>query len=61
VRPRASHHQLEQIEGLYDGENVYVLSDQKTPAEYADQKVKVTGKLDESSKTIQVEKIEPVK
>ena len=46
---------------LYDGKNVYVLSDQKTPAEYADQKVKVTGKLDESSKTIQVEKIEPVK
>ncbi len=46
---------------LYDGESVYVLSDQTTPAEYADQKVKVTGKLDESSKTIHVEKIEPVK
>jgi hypothetical protein len=44
---------------LYDGKNVYVLSDQKTPERLAAQKVKVTGTLDEKSKTIQVEKIEP--
>lgn len=46
---------------LYDGKNVYTLSDQKTPEAYAAQKVKVTGTLDESSKVINVEKIEPVK
>lgn len=43
---------------LYDGKNVYVLSDQKTPERFAAQKVKVTGVLDEKNKTIQVDKIE---
>ena len=45
---------------LYDGKNVYVLSDQKTPETYAAQKVKVTGTLDAKSKTIQVQRIEPL-
>jgi hypothetical protein len=43
---------------LYDGKNVYVLSDQQTPERFAAQKVRVTGVLDEKSKTIQVQKIE---
>jgi len=43
---------------LYDGENVYTLSDQKAPAAFAGEKVKVTGTLDKSTKVIQVEKIE---
>jgi len=42
---------------LYDGEHVYTLSDQKTPAAFAAEKVKVTGTLDKSTKVIQVEKI----
>jgi hypothetical protein len=43
---------------LYDGENVYTLSDQKTPEAFAAEKVKITGTLDSASKVIQVEKIE---
>ncbi|HXP87661.1 MAG TPA: hypothetical protein VN841_23210 [Bryobacteraceae bacterium] len=44
---------------LYDGTNVMKLSDQKTPAKYAAQKVKVTGTYDEKSKTLKVVSIEP--
>lgn len=44
---------------LYDGKNVYPLSDQVTPEKYAAAKVKVTGTLD--GKTIQVKKIEAAK
>lgn len=44
---------------LYDGKNVYTLSDQTTPEKFAAAKVKVTGTL--SGKTIQVEKIEAAK
>jgi hypothetical protein len=43
---------------LYDGTNVYALSDQKTPAKFAGQQVKVTGTLDAKTKTIRVESIE---
>jgi Protein of unknown function (DUF5818) len=43
---------------LYDGHEVYILSDQKTPARFADKKVTVTGTLDAKTKTIKVEKIE---
>ncbi|HUB34715.1 MAG TPA: DUF5818 domain-containing protein [Bryobacteraceae bacterium] len=43
---------------LYDGHEVYVLSDQKAPARFADKKVTVTGTLDAQTKTIHVEKIE---
>ncbi len=46
---------------LYDGKNVYTLSDQKTPAKFAAQKVKVSGVLDAKAKTIKVESIQPAK
>jgi hypothetical protein len=39
---------------LYDGKNVYVLSDQKAPEALAGKKVKVTGTLDAAAKTIKV-------
>ncbi len=37
---------------LYDGKNTYVLSDQKSPAKFAGQKVTVTGTL--NGKTLKV-------
>jgi molybdate transport system substrate-binding protein len=40
---------------LFDGKNVYVLSDQKSPEEYAGRKVRVVGTLDAATKTIRVE------
>jgi hypothetical protein len=46
---------------LYDGKNAYTLSDQKTPAKFAGQKVRVVGTLDVKSKTIQVESIAAAK
>ena len=46
---------------LFDGKNVYKLSDQQTPAEFAGQKVKVTGTLFTKTGIIQVEKIERLK
>ena len=42
---------------LYDGKNVYALSDQKTPARFAARKVTITGALDAKRKTIQVDSI----
>lgn len=45
---------------LFDGQNVLKLSDQKTPAKFAAQKVKVAGTFDEKSKTIKVSSIEPI-
>ena len=44
---------------LYDGKTVLKLSDQKTPARYAAQHVKVTGTLNERTQTIKVSSIEP--
>ena len=44
---------------LLAGNNVYVLSDQKTPEKFAAQKVKVTGALDAKTKILKVDKIEP--
>jgi len=44
---------------LYDGKDVYTLSDQKTPEAFAAQKVKITGKLFEKTKILRVDKIEP--
>jgi len=44
---------------LFDGTTVLRLSDQKTPAKFAAQRVKVTGTLDEKSKRIKVTAIEP--
>jgi hypothetical protein len=43
---------------LTDGTTLMKLSDQKTPAKYAGQKVKVTGVYDEKSKTLKVASIE---
>ena len=42
---------------LYDGKDVYTLSDQRTPEKFAAQKVRVIGTLDTRTKTIQVESI----
>jgi hypothetical protein len=46
---------------LYDGKNVYTLSDQRTPEKFAAQKVKVIGTLDNKTKTIQVDSITAAK
>jgi hypothetical protein len=45
---------------LFDGENVLKLSDQKIPAKFAAQRVKVTGMLDPKNKIIKVISIEPL-
>ena len=42
---------------LYDGKEVYALTDQETPDKFAGQKVRVTGTLDAKTKTIQVQSI----
>jgi hypothetical protein len=42
---------------LYDGKNVYTLSDQKAPEKFAAKKVTVTGTLDAKSGTIKVDSI----
>ena len=46
---------------LYDGSNAYALSDQRTAAKFAAQKVKVTGTLDVKTRTIRVESITAAK
>ena len=45
---------------LYDGKDVYTLSDQRTPEKFAARKVRVTGTLDAKTKTIQVNSITAV-
>ena len=45
---------------LYDGKNIYKLSDQQTLEQFASQKVKVTGTLFAKTGIIQVERIEPM-
>ena len=45
---------------LYDGKEVYTLSDQKTPEKFAGMKVTVTGILDVKKMTIQVDSIAAV-
>ena len=42
---------------LYDGKDVYTLSDQQTPEKFAAQKVRVAGTLDAKTNTIQVHAI----
>jgi hypothetical protein len=42
---------------LYDGKDVYALSDQQTPEKFAGKKVTVRGTLDAKTKTIQVDSI----
>jgi hypothetical protein len=44
---------------LYAGKSVLKLSDQKMPVKYAAQHVKVTGTLNEKTRTIKVSSIEP--
>ena len=44
---------------LLVGNNVYTLSDQQTPERFAAQKVKVTGVLNEKTRTLRADKIEP--
>ena len=46
---------------LYDGKNVYTLSDQRTPETFAGQKVRVIGTLDAKTKTIQVDSMTATK
>jgi hypothetical protein len=46
---------------LYDGKNLYILSDQKTPEKFAAKKVKVVGTLDAKTGTIHVESITAAK
>jgi len=46
---------------LYDGKNVYTLSDQQTPEKFAAKKVTVVGSLDAKTKTIQVGSITAAK
>jgi hypothetical protein len=42
---------------LFDGKNVYALSDQKMPAKFAGRKVTVAGTLDAKTSTIRVASI----
>ena len=42
---------------LYDGKNVYTLSDQRTPEKFAGKKVTVRGLLNVKTATIQVDSI----
>jgi hypothetical protein len=46
---------------LYDGKDVYELSDQKTPEKFAGKKVTVTGTLDTKTMTIHVDSITAAK
>ncbi|HEV2199988.1 MAG TPA: DUF5818 domain-containing protein [Bryobacteraceae bacterium] len=42
---------------LYDGKDIYTLSDQQAPEKFAGQKVTVVGALDANTKTIKVDSI----
>ena len=46
---------------LFDGKEVYGLSDQRTPQQFAAQKVSVSGTLDAKTRMIQVESIRAAK
>src|SRR5437867_10894407 len=46
---------------LFDGKNVYMLSDQKTPEKFAAQKVKVVGTLDAKTRAIHVDSMTAAK
>jgi hypothetical protein len=45
---------------LFDGTQIFKLSDQKNSAKFAAQRVKIAGRYNEKTKTIKVESIEPV-
>ncbi len=42
---------------LFDGKTAWVLSDQKTPEQFAGQKVKITGTLYDKTKIVKVDSI----
>ena len=46
---------------LYDGKDVYTLSDQQTPEKLAARRVRVIGTLDNKTRTIQVDSITAAK
>jgi Protein of unknown function (DUF5818) len=46
---------------LYDGKEAYTLSDQQKPEKFAGKRVRVVGRLDAKTKTIQVESITAAK
>ncbi len=46
---------------LWDGKDVYILSDQKTPEQFAAQKVRIAGTLNAKTMTIQVDSIAAAK
>jgi hypothetical protein len=46
---------------LFDGKNVYALSDQQAPEKFAGQKVTVAGTLDAKTKLIHVDSIAAAK
>jgi hypothetical protein len=46
---------------LFDGKDVYVLSDQQTPEKFAGQKVKITGTLFEKTRILKVDAIAPLR
>jgi Protein of unknown function (DUF5818) len=46
---------------LYDGKDVYKLSDQQTPEKFAGQRVRVSGTLDAKTRTIRVDSIAAAK
>ena len=46
---------------LYNGKDVYTLSDQQMPEKFAAQKVRVVGTLDAKTKTIQVDSMTAAK
>src|ERR1700730_1425367 len=46
---------------LYDGKQVYTLSDQQAPEKFAGKKVRVTGTLDTKTMTIHVDSITAAK
>jgi hypothetical protein len=46
---------------LYDGKDVWMLSDQRTPEKFAGQKVTVTGTPDIKTKSIHVDSIAAAK
>ena len=46
---------------LYDGKDVYTLSDQQAPEKFAAQKVRVIGTVDNKTKTIHVDSITAAK
>jgi hypothetical protein len=46
---------------LYDGKDVYTLSDQKTPEKFAGKRVTVAGTLDPKTKAIRVDSIAAAK